>query len=303
MVKSGNNPFPHDDFGVWGIATEPLNEPYILWSENALAQVSRVGTTDTFAPLADAYWLTGYEYHFLALAPFASGVTGLNISKSYTVNNQLKEYPTMSFTYDMTSTYESKVYNYDLLGAAQYRKINTPSDKTEQDLMFWHLFSQIYITVEFTGNHGTGAELKNIYLENVSTKGEYTVSYAGNENHFNCQCGINNQQKTPLTFSQFSTVIDEQTNATKQAVTLNILPQDISGLKLFLDFTTNGAAIDEFEIDLTNAKAKSPYLYNNKYNWKITLSPKLEVSFKVEVAQWTSSPIKDANNDNEFEII
>ena len=294
MVKSGNNTFPHDDFGVWGIATEPLNEPYILWSDNALAQVSRVGETETFAPLADAYWLTGYEYHFLALAPFASGVTSLNINTTY-AGNQLAAYPTMSFLYDMTSTYESKVYNYDLLGAAQYRKINTPSDKTEQDLMFWHLFSQIEISTSFStdlsGNQIVG-EVTAIHFKKVKTSGSYIVNYK-TDSELDVISSSNTNPVKDISFSGSTAVF-------------NIIPQDVKAFELYLDFKIQEGNVwktyNNFKINLDVPANKDPYVYNNKYKWNISIGTRAAIKFDITVNEWQEATKENDGFDPEINM-
>ena len=289
MVKSGTA-FPEtiQKFGVWGIAGNNLNIQY-LWNTDSFIDVYRQ-TDGTYKPATDAYWFSYSTHDFLALASNPSTVALPSVSISHTTNpNQLN--PSMSFSYDLSERYTAKDYAFDLLGAAARKTITTVTNPS-QDLLFWHLFSQININVTFVDGNGTTINtgtVSQMRLLNVDKEANYIISF-NNNNELAVSCQSNSNQQANLTFDAGTGLV-------------NILPQDISDFKLFLDFTTNGAAIDEFEIDLTNAKAKSPYLYNNKYNWIITIGPKQNVSFKVEVVPWTSSAIQDAENNNEFEII
>ena len=317
--------FPYDDFGVWGIARQH-NLIYTLWTENTLTKVFdpeyriankiTIDESRTFTPSADAYWLNGYTYNFLAVAPYGdSGLTcnGMTTKEEQPTVANPNDY--ISFTYDLSGKYnpgtgKTPDYTFDLLGAAAQTQ-NSQAGRTDgQDLLFWHLLSKIKITVMFVDDKGVeledGSELDKVVLSGVKSQGDYTISYAGttaNPHALNCSV-TNHSKSTEFTFTS--------------EPTLNILPQDISNFRLFLDFTLKvdgkDMNVQDFEIDLTPAKKKaevvlesgakiSPYIFNNQYNWIVKISPKLGVSFKIEVAPWTSTPIKDSNNNDEFEII
>ena len=297
-----------EKFGVWGVAGNDLNIQY-LWNSSTLTDVNRQSDGTTYVPSSDGYWFSNSTHDFLALASDPSTVALPSVSISHTANsNQLN--PSMTFTYDLSARYTAKDYDFDFLGAAA-RNVVERSIPASQDLIFWHLFSQINISVKFVdanGNDitGNGSTLDKVRLTGVNTRGNYTISYGGTDaNPHALNCSVTNHSKsTEFTFTS--------------APTLNILPQDISNFRLFLDFTLKvdgkDMNVQDFEIDLAPAKKEvevvlesgakiSPYIFNNQYNWIVKISPKLGISFKIEVAPWTSTPIKDSNNNDEFEII
>lgn len=297
-----------EKFGVWGVAGNDLNIQY-LWNSSTLTDVNRQSDGTTYVPSSDGYWFSNSIHDFLALASDPSTVALPSVSISHTANsNQLN--PSMTFTYDLSERYTAKDYDFDLLGAAA-RHVVERSIPASQDLIFWHLFSQINISVKFVdanGNDitGNGSTLDKVRLTGVNTRGNYMISYGGTDaNPHALNCNVNTHANpTELTFTS--------------APTLNILPQDISGFSLFLDFKMKVGNVEtymtDFEIDLTPAKKKvevvlesgqktSPYIFNNLYNWIISISPKLSVGFTVTVEKWESTPIKDSNNKEEFEII
>ena len=329
LVKSGDVPvrkslyeYGINTFGVWGISRNDLNVQY-LWNQPAAnntvqlvpVTAETVNGEEIYVPAEDGYWFSNSTHDFLALASAEPGTTntfgttGLSVTHTNATTGAQSD-PVMTFTYDMSSQYDANSYTYDLLGAAA-RKVVERSIPASQDLIFWHLFSQINISVKFVdanGNDitGNGSTLDKVRLTGVNTRGNYTISYGGTDaNPHALNCNVNTHANpTELTFTS--------------APTLNILPQDISGFSLFLDFKMKVGNVEtymtDFEIDLTPAKKKaevvlesgqktSPYIFNNLYNWIISISPKLSVGFTVTVEKWESTPIKDSNNNDEFEII
>ena len=315
VVKSGSA-FPESiqKFGVWGVAGNDLNIQY-LWSPSTLIDVNRQ-SDGTYKPAADGYWFSYSTHDFLALAsdPSTVALPAVNIT---TTGNPNALNPSMTFSYDLSERYNAKNYTYDLLGAAARKTITTVADPS-QDLLFWHLFAKIKMEIKFLdvdGNEMTESApvLTNVTLKGVKTQGNYEITYAGTEiNPYQLSCSVttpdasvtgdeNGEDASELEFSS--------------APTLNIIPQDISGFSLFLDFTrtilddNKGTSdpnddvytevpVNNFEINLTPAKKMveildpetntkiSPYAFNNQYNWKITISSKNVVNFTVTVNDW-----------------
>ena len=297
LVKAGttnNEPLSkyHEDFGVWGIATEAINLPYVLWKEATLEKVEKVANCDTYAPVTDAYWLTGYTYSFLALAPYESGVTNLTISKNLATNNQSAA-PSISFTYDISGKYNPTVqgqvptYTYDLLGAVASNTVIRNQIPASQDLIFWHLFSRIVIKVEFVGAVG---HVNYMRLYNIDSEADYTLSLDSDK-------GISVNSSSNNQTSQASISFTGQAQGGN---ILHILPQSISDWRLFLDFTIteNGydVAVNNFEVNLSKAKESPDYNYNDSYNWTIKISPK-GVAFDVMISSWI-----DAEGELEFDL-
>lgn len=298
LAKSGTTtsfPSTIERFGVWGIAGNSLNIQY-LWNQSSLIDVVR-DADGTYIPVVDGYWLSNSTHDFLALASDPSTVALPSVRISHTTDSgQLN--PEMAFTYDLSERYAAKDYTYDLLGAAARRDVKKVIP-TSQDLIFWHLFSKININVKFVDANGNditdnGSTLYKVRFTGVHTSGEYTMLNAGTTaNPLALSCSVSNQDNpTELILTS--------------SLTLNILPQDISGFRLFLDFMIKLDGKDtymtDFEIDLTPAKEKaSPYTFNNQYNWNITIGPKNAISFKVEVAPWDEVDVNDP--DTPIEII
>ena len=253
LVKSGATESLskyHKDFGVWGIATEAINHPYILWKESAFEKVERIGSSDNYAPVTDAYWLTGYTYKFLALAPYESGVSALSINKNLAANSQSAT-PSISFKYDMSEKYnpttqdQTPNYTYDLLGAVASHTVKRNEIPASQDLVFWHLFSRIIINVEFVGATG---HVNYMRLYNIDSEADYTISF-GSDNGISVD---------PVSNSQTAQANISFTGQVQGGNILHILPQSISDWQLFLDFTIteNGhdVAVNNFEVNLSKAK-------------------------------------------------
>ena len=295
-VKSGSDAqFPYDNFGVWGIARQD-GLIYNLWTNSPLMEVfdpegriaNKIPGSDNrvFTPRTDAYWINGYTYNFLAVAPYGDSDFSFG---SITTKEQQSSVDCMSFTYDLSGKYSSDLYDFDFLGASAQTS-NTAGGRTQsQQLIFWHLFSKIKITVKFVDGENkevTSTTLDKIVINGVKTAGNYTLAYGGTEeNPHALNCVVSNQSNaTSLEFTA--------------APSLNIIPQDISDFSMFIDFTMKAGDTDvivkNFEIDLTKAKEAaydsatetSPYSFNNWYNWNITIGPKQVVTFTVKVNEW-----------------
>ena len=304
LVKSGATESLskyHQDFGVWGIATEAINLPYILWNESTFEKVEQISSSDNYAPVTDAYWLTGYTYKFLALAPYESGVSALSINKNLAANNQSAN-PSISFTYDMSEKYnpttqdQTPNYAFDLLGAAAVTPV-TATKPDHQQLVFWHLFSKICIKVNFVNATGSVDEIR---LSNVVTKGDYVVSL-DEENDvdkpLSVTCTSSDAEADKISASSPLTLDSaNKDNVTTPQWTLHIIPQVVSDFDMYIDFTVGGSSVENFKVNLS-AAGTAPYTYNGSYNWILNITPK-DITFDVEIVPW----VDDNTGDTDFDF-
>lgn len=298
-VKGGETPttsFPYDNFGVWGIARHQYVEsPYILWSTNQLIEVSAPEGTSTnqetsnvvFTPTTAAYWLGGYEYSFLAIAPYTDpGFSLVGITQASGSNTS----DSMSFTYDMSSKYENpNTYTFDLLGGVAKTDGPVAGGRTsEQELTFWHLLSQVSFDLKF-GTDSKGQQIdgtvKAVSLS-LKPKATYSMSYNAEST----------QSTTPLhvranpTASPAAKTLTFIANAGTYTVgPINIVPQTPADLNLTVDFTikeSETVSVDySLNIDLAAAQIPEEYLSNSRYNYKITIGTNASISFDVAVNQ------------------
>ena len=291
----------HNDFGVWGIARqEGIQSPYVLWSANSLTKVVELPTDPgVYAPETAAYWIRDYKYNFLAVAPY----TDLGTTPVFTAGNPNGTPATpdiMTFTYDMSSKYRSGDYDFDLLGAAAETPKIGSGHADSQPLVFWHLFTKITINVTFSGlgndadgNPITGS-VTEMRLNGVDSEGTYTIAYDDTKtNDLAVSCISNSNKETTVTFS----------GATG---TVHVLPQNITDFEMYIDFTIGDVTYTEFKLNLDIQTAANPngtnpseYKYNENYAWNITIGPKEDISFKVEVTPWVEEQV----NDNDIEIL
>ena len=364
----------HLDFGAWGIARQEGNStPYVLWSSDSMSEVyaepdaNAAGEyTGTFIPREPAYWLTGFAYNFIAVAPYTGGVSGVAVAHS--VDTQTGK-DAITFTFDQGAKYTAGDYDFDLMGAVASTAAIT-TKPTTQPLTFWHLFSQVNIGVSFsTGLNGEAIDgrLKSIKLDDICTNatcsmyhhestnmvhaywtcaddaatmdceyivseevtftvkadqadatvtlkaGDQTVTKVGGEAKIDVLRG------TKVKYTVEETVADGE-EATKvvgetlvhrsltQNVSLasgetrtelhpdwsiNVIPQDATKMKLYLDFEIydNGTSdvYNDFEIGLTFPSDANPQVFNHKYNWNISIGTGAAIKFEVvDVTDWTT---------------
>ena len=287
----------HPDFGVWGIARQSINSDYILWDDNELTQVTKPEGSDVYVPVSPAYWFTGYVYDFIAVAPYTS--SGI-ISTS--INNATN---TLTFAYNLASKYALKGtsgavakdhYEFDLMAAADHTGPIPQTKPSTQNLMFWHLFAKISINVSFVDASGAAIDtgtVSQIRLLNVDTDGTYTVAYDDTQvNDLAVNFANGENSESTLTFEGSTGCV-------------HIVPQNISGFEMYIDFTLDNVEYKDFKLNLNAAGNPTYYGYNQSYNWNITIGPKEDISFKVTVTPWTSSVISDGDSDsnNDIEII
>ena len=266
----------YSDFGAWGIAREGNATPYILWESNAMSQVVK-STDNTYVPVADAYWLTGFAYNFIAVAPYTGGVSGLDVAHSVDTKTGKDA---ITFTFDQGAKYTAGDFDFDLMGAAAATDAIT-TKPTTQNLTFWHLFSQININVSFVDANGTAVStgtVSQMRLCNVKSKADYTLTF-GVANNLSVACGSYTDDKT--------------ISLSGSSATVHILPQSITEFELYLDFTLDGAAFNDFKVNLNTTGHPTTYNWNEVYNWNIIIGPKADISFSFTVLPWVGDPVGD----------
>ena len=135
------NDFPYSSFGVWGIARQN-NLIYNLWGNSSLMNVV-TNAAGSYVPNEPAYWLNGYTYNFLAVAPFFDDDKDFNIRPISPSTSSGED--VMTFVFDISNRYKNGEYDFDLLGAADQTYVDKGGYNTAQELTFWHLLSQVEI--------------------------------------------------------------------------------------------------------------------------------------------------------------
>lgn len=273
---------PYEDFGVWGIARRNdgiEQDPYILWRENSLIQVNK-NSSGIYEPSSAAYWFSNHTYHFIAVAPFDIDATDVNV---ITKEENSSVADALEFEYSIAGKYTANDYDFDLMGAVAMSKVNVAATHpSSQDIVFKHLFSQINMNVYFKdGNKTIDGSVQKIRIRNVSTQGEYNITF-DNNNSLKVTC-TDQAVKQEIVFASEIALTFPQT--------LHILPQDVSKFELYLDFKIGSGAealtMNDFKVNLSTANnTPSFYDYNQSRNWNITISPKASISFTIDVAPW-----------------
>lgn len=273
MVKAGTASFPYDDFGVWGIARRSgVENPYILWSPNSMLSVTK-DENDQYIPSSAAYWAVGYTYDFIAVAPWAKAQNTTSV-----VTGNAPGTDQLTFTCDIADQINAGNYKFDLLGAAVEREV-TSRPEEPQELTFWHLCTKVCISAQFVDCEG--GSVSKIVLKNVDSRASYTLSVADGDIDVACTSNGEDGEKT-LTINA----------ATAE---LYLLPQDISDIEMYLDFTVSvkpdegseavTVSTTNFMVNLTSNQGKV-YGYNEWYNWKLTISPKFVYFAEPTVHPW-----------------
>lgn len=272
MVKAETADFPYDDFGVWGIARSPeITQPYVLWNSDSMLRVAK-DQNDRYIPSSAAYWLVGYTYDFIAVAPWAEqNTTSVTSGNAPGTDN-------LTFALDLADQISAGNYTFDLLGAAAEREV-TSRPTSPQELTFWHLFTKVVISAEFVDCEG--GSVTKIVLKNVDSKASYTLSVEDGDINVVCASNGTADQKT-LTINA-------------STAELYLIPQNITDLEMYLDFTVSVKPDDEeeaktvsvtdFMVNLESNKDKV-YGYNEWYNWKLTISPKFVKFAEPTVQPW-----------------
>lgn len=295
-TKATPSALPYDNFGVWGIARRDdgiKQAPYILWYENSLIRVNK-NSSGIYEPSSAAYWFSNHTYHFIAVAPFDIDATNVNVITKE--ENSSSGADALEFVYSIAGKYTANDYDFDLMGAVAMSKVDVAATHpSSQGIIFKHLFSQIKMNVYFKdGDKTIEGSVQKIRLRNVSTQGEYNITF-DNNNSLKVTCTDTDQAvKQEIVFASETALAFPQT--------LHILPQDVSEFELYLDFKIGSGAealtMNDFKVNLSTANnTPSFYDYNQSRNWNITISPKASISFTIDVTPWVNS-----NVGNELEI-
>lgn len=282
--------FPHPNFGVWGYATQTGQRDYLLWEADRMSPVN--DTDEGYYPASEAYWFSGYDYNFIAIAPYTDGAENLS---DFSVT---KSREALSFTFDMG--YSNANPGVNLMGAIAKTHVDRAADKkgTSQQLNFQHLTSRIDIKVKFNWAVEGGAVtlpqepiLTGMRLKNVDGDAAYTITYISDtyisdtyisegKIGINCDIGNNPDATIPLALT-----IDDGW----WTETAYILPQSVRGFELFMDFTIGDVEYVDFPITLkfpADDTDDTYYGINQWHTWNITLTPSLFVFFEPSVTDW-----------------
>ena len=300
--RTSSKMFPYDDFGVWGMARQGEDVIYNLWGNQSLTEVNKNTATGLFEPTVDAYWLKGYAYNFIAVAPYNdSGYSFISASPAATAN----PWDHVSFRYDISGKYARPTdYTFDLLGAAADSDGPVSGGRTaSQHLSFWHLLSKIIITIQFgkdTEGNSINAVVNTVRISPIPSC-VYTLSYDDESDAYTAplvvQCSPNiSASKPTVTFNP---------NAAKATVgPLNVIPQDVSTIGLEIDFTINEGTAQSpiyvpytgFIVDLNVPGKVATLEPNGQYNYTITIGAKAGITFEVDVQEWeTPDEIPEIN--------
>ena len=270
--------FP-DNFGVWGYATQTGQRDYLLWEADRMSLVSQNTTGTGYYPASEAYWFSGYDYNFIAIAPYTVGAENLS---DFSVSASREA---LSFTFDMG--YSSSNSGVNLMGAIAKTHVDRAADKkdTSQQLNFQHLTSRIDIKVKFNWAVEGGAVtlpqepvVTGMRLKNVDGDAAYTITYISEgEIGINCNIGNNSLTTIPLALTNEDGWWTE---------TAYILPQSVSGFEMFMDFTIDDVEYVDFPITLKFPADDTYYGINKWHTWSITLTPSLFVLFEPSVTDW-----------------
>ena len=309
-VKSGtdsNTPtFTDDKFKVWGIARDSrIPATYNLWN-NTFTEVNRKVTdtgerTNQFIPNGDEYWIYGYTYDFLAFAPYdAIPVNAISVVQANAQNNALgKDY--MTFTYDLSAKYAVDKNDFDLLGAAAQTVNDQGGRKANQDLLFWHLLSQVKFDIGF-GKDATGAQINGVIDEirlSPIPSATYKITYDNSTDNPTAPTGIICDQATTTNSKPVLTFNPK--SSTAQLDYISIVPQSASDLTFEIDFTikestTSTAEYKGLVFNLSIPNKLEEYEPNGRYSYEMTIGSKAGITFSVSVNNWgdtvTSNPIE-----------
>ena len=295
----------YNDFGVWGVARKD-GDIYSLWGNEALEEVNINDRTGFNEPKDYAYWYKDYTYNFIALAPFSLIGGEVSDLDFVPVEESDADNPVdmISFVYNISPRYQQGDYDFDLLAAAA-REFNPVSGrKDSQELIFWHLLSQINMTIQFgkdAENNDIKGTLDAIHLSSLP-KALYTVSF-------------NNVVANPTAPTLVTCAPDAR--ASKQKISIefddspesatlgpiNVIPQQASSLILEIDFTINEGTKDNpilvsytgFTRDLSIPGKLEEYTVNGKYNYTITIGSKSGITFDVIVNDWDTPMSPEIN--------
>ena len=297
MVKSGDvDPLSnyYSDFGVWGIAR---NEDlvYNLWGSNALELVRQASGTNNYIPDGAAYWLYGYKYNFIAIAPYQSGgVTGVVVDSDDVMTVTLD----LSGKYDEAEDvveediykYECSKYGFDVMAAVAETDVIGSQKPSSQALTFYHMMAKVCVAFEFkddiTGNVIPGT-VKSMRICNIDSEGKYSISHSTTQNVPNVQT---------LPFSSDENVKPKQEEITlapldgHTTMNMNILPQNIADCVMYLEFEVTKEdqtkIVEDNYMLALSAMPVLEYEANQWYNWKLIITPRAVYFAEPTVQPW-----------------
>lgn len=283
-VKAGEIPLSsiHDNFGIWGYATKQEHPDYLIWEDETMSRVRYNGSS--FFPDTYAFWLSGYDYNFIAIAPYTDGTDRLRLT-GFTIGPNKDA---LTFAYDMSDIYAPSAENVvprpgiDLMGSIAKRPAYKVGEDGVQNLIFHRLTSRIDIKVKFLDDDGDNmfesTSISGMRLRNVDADASYTISYSEASLGIRCTIGENSESDIPLTLTQSSDGW--------WTVTAYIFPQSVTGFRLYMDFTIDGVEYKDFPITLNFPADDTDYAINQWHTWNITLKPSLFVLFEPSVTDW-----------------
>ena len=288
----------HPDFGAWGIARQEGNStPYVLWSSDSMSEVyaepdanAAGGYTGTFIPREPAYWLTGFAYNFIAVAPYTGGVSGLDVAHS--VDTQTRK-DAITFTFDQGAKYTAGDFDFDLMGAAAATDAIT-TKPTTQPLTFWHLLSKINLTIQFgkdAQDNQINAVVDAIRLSPISCA-VYNLSYNSQTTESTAPLVI---ECTPDASATKPTIAFDTNAAVATVGPIYVIPQNVETIGIEIDFTINEGTEQNpinipytgFNVDLIIPDKLVELKPNGQYNYTITIGSKSAITFEVDVQDWT----------------
>lgn len=294
-VKAGESPLSesHQDFGVWGYATKQGQMDYLIWEKSAMSKVTYNKDSDSYIPDTYAFWLSGYDYNFIAIAPYTDGADRL---PPFAIGQNKDD---LSFAYDMSDIYAPSTEGVaprpgiDLMGSIAKRQAYKVGEDGVQELVFHRLTSRIDINVKF--DYSTTPVITEVRLENVDANATYALSYPKTGLGIGIDCTIGDNSKTTIPLSL------TKSDDGWWRVTLYILPQDVRKFGLFMDFTNGNDGYTDFPITPKFPDGHDTnYSINAWHKWNITLTNKLFVFFDASVENWDDGG--PAGGDDKGEI-
>ena len=283
-VKAGETALSsiHQNFGIWGYATREGQMDYLIWEQNYMSPVTYNGSS--FYPDTYAFWLSGYDYNFIAIAPYTDGAKKLSDFQVGAGKDAL------TFAYDMSDIYSpseegaASKPGIDLMASIAKAHVDKAASQGVQDLTFHRLTSRIDIKVKFQSDEGNdifeSTSVTGMRLERVGGDASYSISYSSEGDiAINCAIGETSDSEIPLTLT-------EPDPEGWRTVTAYILPQSVTNFKLYMDFKLGDVAYENFPITPTFPAGDTNYGINQWHTWKITLTPSLFVLFETSVTDW-----------------
>ena len=291
----------HQDFGVWGIGrkgTSTVN----LWG-NTFVQAIYNASSDSYIPVADEYWTAEHTYNFIAVAPYTGAAE--NITSGITAGNQSGD-ERLSFTFDMGEKYAPSTdgvapdYDFDLMATVAKSVVgSSASAHTEKivPLIFEHLLSQINIFVSFStdlAGEPIEGKITRVKLNNILPAADYTISSSAS-NVLNVNYS---GAKGTAVIVDAAIPADRQLPSHDPNYTIHIVPQLVKTMTLHIDLAINEGSnnwveYQDIKINLDVPANATPYTYNGKYNWNITIGTGASIKFNVTVGGWSDGTTED----------